>query len=70
MDSLCCTLETNITLQINYTSIKKDKMLNENYSISWGVPTVAHQVTNPTTIHGDTGSVTGLVQCARDLAFP
>ena len=26
-ESLCCTLETNTTFQINYTSIKKKKKL-------------------------------------------
>ena len=34
---------------------------------SIGVPTVTQQVKNPTSIHKDSGSITGLTQCVKDL---
>ena len=34
-----------------------------------GVPLVAQWLTNPTSIHEDTGLIPGLVQCAKDLAL-
>ena len=37
---------------------------------SLGVPVVAKQVINPTSIHEDEGSVPGLTQCVKDLALP
>ena len=35
-----------------------------------GVPVVAHWITNPIFIHGDTGSLLGLAQWIKDLALP
>ena len=35
-----------------------------------GVPVVAQQVKNPTSIHEDVGSVPGLTQWVKDLALP
>ena len=35
-----------------------------------GVPVVAQQLTNPTSIHADVGSIPGLVQWVKELALP
>ena len=35
-----------------------------------GVPIVAQQVTNPTSVHEDVGSIPGLTQWVKDLALP
>ena len=36
---------------------------------SWGVPLVAQQVKNPTSIHEDEGSIPGTVQWVKDLVL-
>ena len=35
-----------------------------------GVPVVAQEVTNPTSIHEDVGSIPGISQWGKDLALP
>ena len=39
-------------------------------SINWGIPVVAQQVRNPTSIHEDLGLTPGLDQWVKDPALP
>ena len=41
-----------------------------NKKLKMGVPIVAQQVTNPTSIHEDAGSIPGLAQWVKDPALP
>ena len=47
---------------------KKDTARQENYRI--GVPFVVQQLTNPTRIHEDAGSIPSLAQWVKDLMLP
>ena len=45
-------------------------MAQQVKNLALGVPVVAQQLTNLTSIHQDTGSIPGLAQCVKDLALP
>ena len=47
--------------------LNKDELLKILLS---GVPVVAQQLMNPTSIHEDIGWIPGLTQRVKDLAFP
>ena len=44
--------------------------LGSTVQIMKGVPIVAQQVKNPTSIRGVAGSIPGLAQWVKDLVFP
>ena len=43
---------------------------NSSKKSTLGVPFVAQQLTNPTSVHEDVGSIPGLTQGVKDLALP
>ena len=45
-------------------------MTNLSLKHELGVPIVAQEFTNPTSIHEDEGSIPGLVQWVKDLVSP
>ena len=51
-------------------SLQKKKKRQTKQKNGQGVPFVAQQVTNPTSIHAGSGSITGLIQWVKDSALP
>ena len=43
---------------------------NHSVNTHWGIPVVAQQLTNLTSIHEAAGSIPGLAQWVKDLALP
>ena len=58
----------NICHPGDYISVGEREIKQENKI--WGVPVVTQQVKNPTRIHEDAGSVSGLAQWVKDLVLP
>ena len=42
----------------------------QSENLVWGALAVAQQVMNPTSIHGDAGSIPGFTQWLKDLVLP
>ena len=49
---------------------RETKIYVQHKSLNVGVPSLAQQLTNPTSIHEDLGSIPGLAQWVKDPALP
>ena len=69
---MCPEQETDVTHEslVFQELMSTDQEVKPSKTGNWGVPIVAQQVKNPTSIHEDEGSIPGLTQWVKDLALP